>query len=95
MEETITIRREEYRTLIEGNEKLQVIKRLAAGTDSIYSSNILRIIGGLRNDRNESYENNVENEEQSVVDTEYKEVKEVKDEHPAENSAAAALFGGI
>lgn len=56
MEETITIRREEYRTLIEGNEKLQVIKRLASGTDSIYSSNILRIIGDLRNDRNESYE---------------------------------------
>lgn len=56
MEETITIRREEYRTLIEGNEKLQVIKRLAADTDSIYSSNILRIIGGLKNDRNESYE---------------------------------------
>lgn len=54
MEETITIRREEYRTLIEGNEKLQVIKRLAADTDSIYSSNILRIIGGLKNDRNES-----------------------------------------
>ena len=52
MEETITIRREEYRTLIEGNEKLQVIKRLAADTDSIYSSNILRIIGGLKNDRN-------------------------------------------
>ena len=43
MEETITIRREEYRTLIEGNEKLQVIKRLAADTDSILSSNILRI----------------------------------------------------
>lgn len=56
MEETITIRREEYRTLIEGNEKLQVIKRLAADTDSIYSSNILRIIGGLRNDKNENYE---------------------------------------
>lgn len=56
MEETITIRREEYRTLIEGNEKLQVIKRLAADTDSIYSSNILRIIGGLKNDRNESFE---------------------------------------
>lgn len=56
MEETITIRREEYRTLIEGNEKLQVIKRLAADTDSICSSNILRIIGDLKNDRNESYE---------------------------------------
>ena len=56
MEETITIRREEYRTLIEGNEKLQVIKRLAADTDSILSSNILRIIGGLKNDKNESHE---------------------------------------
>lgn len=56
MEETITIRREEYRTLIEGNEKLQVIKRLAADTDSICSHNILKIIGGLKNDRNESYE---------------------------------------
>ena len=41
---------------------------------------------------NTEYVDDVENEEQSVVDAEYKEVKE---EHPAENSAAAALFGGI
>lgn len=41
---------------------------------------------------NTKYVDDVENEEQSVVDAEYKEVKE---EHPAENSAAAALFGGI
>ena len=41
---------------------------------------------------NTEYVDNVENEEQSVVDAEYKEVKE---EHPAENSAAAALFGCI
>ena len=44
---------------------------------------------------NTEYVDNAENEEQSVVDAEYKELKEVKEEHPAENSAAAALFGGI